>query len=63
MNLWFYQNLFGDIKNIYKEKPFFLMIMDKRGQVYILAAVVLAVAIFGVIKITNQVNPPSKVEF
>ena len=38
------------------------MIMDKRGQVYILAAVVLAVAIFGVIKITNQVNPPSKVD-
>ena len=36
--------------------------MNKRGQVYILAAIVLAVAIFGVIKITNKVETPSEID-
>src|SRR3989344_518588 len=36
--------------------------MNKRGQVYILAAIVLAVAIFGVIKITNKTQSPSKID-
>jgi hypothetical protein len=34
--------------------------MNKRGQMYILAAIVLSIAIFGVMKVTNQfVAPPS----
>lgn len=36
--------------------------MNKRGQIYILAAIVLAVAIFGVIKITNKVETPREVD-
>tara|TARA_Y100000310_G_scaffold109053_2_gene107453 strand:- start:8076 stop:8711 length:636 start_codon:yes stop_codon:yes gene_type:complete len=32
--------------------------MNKRGQVYILAAIVLVIAVYGVIKITNKIEPP-----
>ena len=34
--------------------------MNKRGQIYILAAVVLIVAIWGVVKVVNKVEGPSK---
>lgn len=37
--------------------------MDKRGQVYILAAVVLVIAIWGVIKVVNKVEPPEEDNF
>lgn len=32
--------------------------MNKKGQVYILAAIVLVIAIYGVVKITNKIEPP-----
>jgi len=37
--------------------------MDKRGQVYILAAVVLVIAIWGVVKVVNKVEPPEEDNF
>ena len=37
--------------------------MDKRGQVYILAAVVLVIAIWGVLKVVNKVEPPEEDNF
>ncbi len=37
--------------------------MDKRGQIYILAAVVLVIAIWGVIKVVNKVEPPEEDNF
>ena len=39
------------------------MDMDKRGQVYILAAVVLVIAIWGVVKVVNKVEPPEEDNF
>lgn len=39
------------------------MDMDKRGQVYILAAVVLIIAIWGVLKVVNKVEPPVEDNF
>ncbi len=37
--------------------------MDKRGQIYILAAVVLVIAIWGVMKVVNKVEPPEEDNF
>ncbi len=37
--------------------------MDKKGQVYILAAVVLVIAIWGVLKVVNKVEPPEEDNF
>jgi hypothetical protein len=34
--------------------------MDKRGQIYIMAAIVLIVAVWGVVKVVNKVEGPSK---
>jgi len=37
--------------------------MDKRGQIYILAAIVLIIAIWGVVKVVNKVEPPAEDNF
>jgi len=37
--------------------------MNKRGQMYILAAVLLCVAIFGIIKVTNRLELPADTNF
>ena len=39
------------------------MNMDKRGQIYILAAIVLIIAIWGVVKVVNKVEPPAEDNF
>jgi len=37
--------------------------MNKRGQMYILAAVLLCIAIFGIIKVTNRLELPADTNF
>jgi len=37
--------------------------MNKRGQLYILAAILLCLAIYGVIRVYNQIEAPSENEF
>jgi len=37
--------------------------MNKRGQIYILAAVLLCIAIYGVMKVTNRLEMPAETNF